>query len=294
MGGAIVAIWAHHYQEKTFLGLPVAPNLCVEKSQPCRLSTHRLILPQTHTQTLPHPYTHTDTQTHISQDGNLFFLNLNVVTAATWATVYFSFSVRLPLVFNAGQSPQSPFAPIRHHSINSDSATPPIQSAHQMNIEQMCCSLSSWVSLSLVHISIQLFLTSALSVYSNQLHPPHKCSLWLCYSGTDGRGRKYWKGSNIWLLMTNTASLQFKFQIDPWEPLLLRERETCRQVRAPHICWFMLKEKHFCRSIRRELQLFEVGACLCAEPADLGMLQEKKIENIKREKNYDLLYFCGP
>lgn len=193
-----------------------------------------------------------------------------------WATVYFSSSVRLPSVFDAGQSPQSWFAPIRHHSINSDSATPPIQSAHQMNIEQMCCSLSSWVSLSLVHISIQLFLTSALSVCSNQLHPQHKCSVWLCYSGTDGRGRKYWKGSNIWLLMTNTASLQFKFQIDPWEPLLLRERETRRQVPAPHICWFMLKEKHFCRSIRRELQLFEVGACLCAEPADLGMLQEKK------------------
>lgn len=64
---------------------------------------------------------------------------------------------------------------------------------------------------------------------------------------------------------------------------------------------YVKKKKAFCRSIIRELQLFEVGVCLCLEPADLGMLLEseggKILKHKKKEKNPTLcliLYLCGP
>lgn len=52
-----------------------------------------------------------------------------------------------------------------------------------------------------------------------------------------------------------------------------------------------VKRKPFCRSIIRQLQLFEVGACLRSEPVDLGMLlesEEKNIKHKKKEKNNTL------
>lgn len=49
------------------------------------------------------------------------------------------------------------------------------------------------------------------------------------------RGQRYFNGSNIWLLMTNTISPQFKFQIDPWEQLFLGERNTPLGLCSTHL-----------------------------------------------------------
>lgn len=160
-----------------------------------------------------------------------------------------------------------------------------------MNIEQMCCftgsSFSSGFSLSLFHVSIHLFLTSTLPVCIQQ----HKCSVWIWYSATDGRGQKYWKGSNIWLLMTNTASLQFKFQIDPWERSLLRERNTPAGPGAAHLLIYV-KRNPF-------LQIYHKGAatfwsrCLpvrrASWPGDVaGEWRGEKRKHKKKEKNNTL------
>lgn len=79
--------------------------------------------------------------------------------------------------------------------------------------------------------------------------------------------------------MTNTASLQFNFQIDPWEQSFLRERNTPAGLGSAHLLIYV-KRKPFCRYIIRELQLFEVCACVCSERADLGMLLECEGEKL--------------
>lgn len=52
---------------------------------------------------------------------------------------------------------------------------------------------------------------------------------------------------------------KFKFQIDPGVQAFLREGNTPAGLSSARLLIYV-KRKPFCRSIRRELQLFEVGA----------------------------------
>jgi len=71
------------------------------------------------------------------------------------------------------------------------------------------------------------------SIHDHQNNAP--CNMFKLRESQLRRGQRYFTGSNIWLLMTNTISPQFKFKIDPWEQLFLREENMPLGLCSTHL-----------------------------------------------------------
>lgn len=87
----------------------------------------------------------------------------------------------------------------------------------------------------LIEIYGSCFSRCTLSRVMFQEYHQLRTILQLGAGGADTKGQRYFNGSNIWLLMTNTVSPQFKIQIDPWGQLFLGERNTPLGLCSTHL-----------------------------------------------------------